>query len=51
LDEFLETAALAGTEFTAEKLNVQVVTEFENEALPSVARRKYVACLLLLRNL
>eukprot|EP00730_Choanoeca_flexa_P012801 TRINITY_DN4633_c0_g1_i1.p1 TRINITY_DN4633_c0_g1~~TRINITY_DN4633_c0_g1_i1.p1 ORF type:complete len:726 (+),score=195.53 TRINITY_DN4633_c0_g1_i1:22-2199(+) len=39
LDEFLETAALAGTEFTAEKLNVQVVTEFENEALPSFDKR------------
>lgn len=33
LSEFLSTAELAGTEFTAEKLNVTVITEMTNEAL------------------
>eukprot|EP00049_Salpingoeca_infusionum_P018115 m.355830 g.355830 ORF g.355830 m.355830 type:complete len:674 (+) comp17352_c0_seq1:64-2085(+) len=40
LEDFLTTAALAGTEFTAEKLNVHVVTQIENEALPSAEKRK-----------
>lgn len=40
LDDFLATAELAGTDFTAEKLNVHVVTEMENEALPSLAQRR-----------
>eukprot|EP00043_Microstomoeca_roanoka_P001221 m.31605 g.31605 ORF g.31605 m.31605 type:complete len:664 (+) comp10699_c0_seq1:118-2109(+) len=39
LEEFLSTAELAGTDFTAERLNVQVVTQFDNEALPSQAKR------------
>jgi large subunit GTPase 1 len=33
LDDFLSTAALAGTDFAAEKLNVTFVTAMENEAL------------------
>lgn len=43
LEEFLATAELAGTEFTAERLNVQIVTETQNEALPSVAQQRYAA--------
>ena len=33
LSEFLATAELAGTEFTAEKLNVTMISEIQNEAL------------------
>jgi hypothetical protein len=43
LEDFLATAELAGTEFTAERLNVQIVTETQNEALPSVAQQRYAA--------
>ncbi|XP_004343924.1 large subunit GTPase [Capsaspora owczarzaki ATCC 30864] len=40
LDEFLTTAELAGQEFTAEKLNVSVVTEPQHSALLSREEQK-----------
>lgn len=35
LDEFLNTAELAGTEFTAEKLNIKVVDSVIHTGLPT----------------
>ena len=43
LDEFLETAQLAGTEFVAEKMNVTVIKEEQNEAVLTEDREKSVA--------
>ncbi|EDQ84408.1 uncharacterized protein MONBRDRAFT_34721 [Monosiga brevicollis MX1] len=40
LDDFLSTAELAGTDFTAERENARVVTEQVNDALPSLEMRK-----------
>jgi hypothetical protein len=42
LESFLATAELAGTEFTAEKLNVHIAQGPQNEAFISEDRRKYV---------
>jgi large subunit GTPase 1 len=43
LDEFLRTAELAGTEFTAEKLNVRVVDPVSsNSGLPSVEEKREI---------
>jgi large subunit GTPase 1 len=39
LDEFLHTAQLAGTEFTAEKLNIRVVDPASHTGLPSAEER------------
>ena len=45
LEEFLSTAELAGTDFTAQRLNMTIVTETRNEALPSKEEREYVRTL------
>jgi hypothetical protein len=41
LEEFIATAQLAGTEFTAEKLNVQMIVEEQNEAILTEDKKAY----------
>ncbi len=43
LEAFLATAELAGTEFTAEKINVHVAQDIRNEAFISDERRRSAA--------
>jgi large subunit GTPase 1 len=43
LNEFLRTAQIAGTDFTAERLNLRVVTETHNSGLPTAEEAHAIA--------